>query len=288
MRCLFLSLVALAGCDNVFRLVPLPDPIPDALGDGTTSDGDDAAGGGCPLRFISIGDADGDSEPNDVDLCPGLDNAQVDSDGDGLGDQCDPHSTTPGDCIVLLDDFSNLDCWAAYETWPTCAGKPCTPSSGTTIDLRKPLVMDTAEIYGDLIGTVAGGPTISLLLNDSQPGEAVTGTACEVVNTSNKIGTRVASYSNDAIVLMDTSENGGMQPASEVPISLYVAWRTKVTAPNYSCGSLTSTTTIPLSAGSVDPSTGPPFGSHPVIRVSKTQLVPKLFIGYGSGSQCAQ
>ncbi len=51
-------------------------------------------------------DEDGDGVTNDVDNCPGIPNAdQADSDGDQVGDACDPHPTTPGDQIALAEFF---------------------------------------------------------------------------------------------------------------------------------------------------------------------------------------
>lgn len=51
-------------------------------------------------------DEDGDNVLNDVDNCPGIYNpTQDDSDGDNVGDVCDPHPSTPGDHIAFTEFF---------------------------------------------------------------------------------------------------------------------------------------------------------------------------------------
>ncbi len=90
------ALALVSGCERVLGLAPLPDSPQ------------------YPDHFLMDpdGDADGDHIPNSMDLCPVNDDTQgagggVDSDKDGVGDLCDPHPDTPGDCLVLFDDFSN-------------------------------------------------------------------------------------------------------------------------------------------------------------------------------------
>jgi hypothetical protein len=90
-----LCLVGLAGCDLAFRLDRLP-PLPDYPGS---------------VIVDPDGDLDQDGDLNSVDLCPTIDKAETgagtDLDGDGVGDRCDPHPATPGDCLALFDDFAN-------------------------------------------------------------------------------------------------------------------------------------------------------------------------------------
>jgi hypothetical protein len=76
--------VGAAGCNQILGIDSTH--LPDALVPGTDEDGDGIA--------------------NDVDNCPGIPNTdQLDSDGDHVGDVCDPHPTTPGDEIALKEFF---------------------------------------------------------------------------------------------------------------------------------------------------------------------------------------
>ena len=73
------------------------DCAPARCGDGIVDpgeacdDGDFDAGDGCEATCVFSPDLDGDLVPDVVDLCPSVaDPSQFDSDGDGLGDACDP------------------------------------------------------------------------------------------------------------------------------------------------------------------------------------------------------
>ena len=60
-----------------------------------------------PVDVAASDDEDGDGIPNESDDCPSVfDPAQVDSDGDGVGDPCDPHRTVPGDHLVAAEYFN--------------------------------------------------------------------------------------------------------------------------------------------------------------------------------------
>jgi hypothetical protein len=55
-------------------------------------------------------DEDSDGIPDDCDVCPHIaDPGQADSDGDRVGDACDPEPTNPRQQIVLFDPFVTLD-----------------------------------------------------------------------------------------------------------------------------------------------------------------------------------
>jgi hypothetical protein len=108
-------LVALAGCDQVFLLTHVEGPA--------------------DAKFVShfindpTGDYDQDGDPNGSDLCPTLDHmilgANIDSDGDGVGDACDPHPMDKGDCLVLFDDFAGA---APDSIWKADGGAITTSS----------------------------------------------------------------------------------------------------------------------------------------------------------------
>lgn len=291
MRALAFSFVALMGCDNVFRLTPLPDPPVDGRGDASDVTDDamiDASTVGCPAHYIAAGDLDTDGVPNAQDLCPFLASTtqEPDADADGIGDRCDPHPSMSGDCILLLDTFATLGCWTAYESWQTCGSALCTPSSGATITLINPIPMDTGEIAGTFTQIANGGPFLSLVLNDSQPGEGLTGAGCEVVDSGGNIGTSMTTYAADAAAANTTYTNMPLQASNETPVEVAVAWGAQPNvSPYYQCTSLTSTTSVPVSSGTQYPFEAP-GGMQASIRTNAGVFKPQVFIAYGIGASC--
>jgi hypothetical protein len=90
----FLSFAACDGCG--------PAPVTDDAGPGAScrTDLDCGAGQVCGLAGACIFDGDADGVADDQDNCPDLPNAdQADSDGDGLGDYCDPDGDADGDGV---------------------------------------------------------------------------------------------------------------------------------------------------------------------------------------------
>jgi hypothetical protein len=82
-------LVLLAGCDQVFDLVPVVEmPCWD------------------PAHLAH--DEDDDGIVDGCDLCPNISDAeQTDADADGVGDDCDPHRDDPHDRLALFDPFTD-------------------------------------------------------------------------------------------------------------------------------------------------------------------------------------
>jgi len=118
-------LLSLSACDLVFKV-----NVSGADGGGP---GDDAARGdtgvtGC-RDDSQLGDFDGDMVRDGCDNCPidpngpnNLDN-QTDSDGDGVGDLCDPDPTHGRETLVAFDplDALNQD-WVFDGDWTLAAG----------------------------------------------------------------------------------------------------------------------------------------------------------------------
>jgi hypothetical protein len=290
MRTLFLGLVALAGCDNVFRLLPLPDPVIDAAdsdGSGSSADGPVDARTSCNVGYRSTGDLDSDGIPNATDLCPQLTSFQADADQDGLGDECDPHPSVFGDCIMLLDDFTNLDCWQTNDMWTACGGGLCSPLDTASLELAKPLPFETAELRGTIVSDGGGGPTISLLLNDTQPGPAITGLACELLNSGDVMATSIASFSNDVRGQTDLTINSPAQATTTSDIGVVLAWQVEPTiSPYYRCVTVTKTPTVAFSSNVRYPSVAP-SGQQASIRTKQVVFHPSAFIGYAFGGLCS-
>ncbi len=106
LACAWLGL--LAGCDQLLN-----------LGNITPHDASIDAAFARQIINDPGGDFDGDGEPNATDLCPTIPNnvlgGMTDSDGDHVGDLCDPHPNSPGDCLLLFDDFGDASTFAS--TW---------------------------------------------------------------------------------------------------------------------------------------------------------------------------
>jgi hypothetical protein len=112
-------LLALCGCNAIFGLDATHVGHVDAGGDDAAIDAAHADAGGChPIGH----DEDHDGTDDGCDLCPQLANAgdqpDVDSDGDGIGDPCDPDPKDGHDTLLLFDSFGVPDGWVVYRgTW---------------------------------------------------------------------------------------------------------------------------------------------------------------------------
>lgn len=95
---LALVAIACAGCSKVFDLDELQAPV--------------------DAPACAAGDEDCDGQPNTTDICPAVaDTATDDSDGDLVGDACDPDGTAPVNRRVLFDGFDD-----ASNAWKIKSG----------------------------------------------------------------------------------------------------------------------------------------------------------------------
>lgn len=222
----FGCIVALAGCDRVFGLEPVPDARIDAL--------IDAAPG---FRYIGPGDYDGDGEDNAVDPCPLLAHEDPrDDDGDGLPNVCDPDLNQGGtlpDCIVLLDGFNDavrtLDPkWRTSPGWVDglCdGGAPslCSPEPGSGLaTVYFDAAFETARVEVELRAHTVE-PTTSAtiqLLSDYTPGTDVSGRACGIVHsTGTDLQLSVRDLANGGVIDAFTNGTGyTLAPSDDVEL----------------------------------------------------------------------
>ena len=113
MRTAWLAVVLVAGCNSVFGLEETFPLDEDADDDGVADLDDNCRDVANALQL----DSDHDGAGDECDACPVVANASdaADTDGDSIADMCDPRPTIAGDCMILLDRFSDPAALAA--TW---------------------------------------------------------------------------------------------------------------------------------------------------------------------------
>ena len=162
-----LALLLMCGCNQVFGLEPgSGDDVADGGGDGPPPDGlpDDLDSDGvrdsvdsCPTVYNPRqADEDGDAEINGGDACdpcphrasnpPG--SPHLDSDGDGLGDDCDPDDTV-WHCLRWFDGFSDAPDATVLARY-TSRGGTWTVDVGTVVQ-SDPLAEHAELVIDDLV-----------------------------------------------------------------------------------------------------------------------------------------
>lgn len=146
-----------AGCQLVFGY---DGGTPDTGGqaDAPSDAGPDGDTTCSTLRYFSPGNFDGDAFTDErSDPCPfdGTSAGNNDSDGDGVGDGCDPRPGAPGDCVLAFVSFteSTLPCWTATK-WAPCNGGWCADRDAADAALAWSIPLDPQPAQIELRGTI--------------------------------------------------------------------------------------------------------------------------------------
>jgi hypothetical protein len=270
------SLVLVAGCDQVFGFGDFPSVDEVTKHHGRVFNDPD-------------GDVDNDGVPNASDLCPLDDNSQigagVDTDGDGVGDLCDPAPKVPGDCVALFDDFAFDQPLSSH--WKS-QGAPVhvDPLDGLFIDvadetvvyLDEPLDITTV-ISGGYIHQGGTGSRAIQLFTDIAFAPQVNGVACGPHGPAGATSIAVVDVADGIdTVVVEQAIPGGIPLAAGTDIDF--AWGGRTTA---SCRAVLNTTTA-SQGGEVarDPSSlGGVFG----LRVVNAGFIVGVVVGYGHHCQ---
>ncbi len=206
-----LFLLYLAGCRGLYGVdgehdASAPhDAPPDTPIDAPAIDAPPDAAPIRPIIADGSGDFDGDKIDNAHDPCPLDPTATGDSDGDGVGDACDPHPGTPGDCIVLFDDFATGVNWLplgniAFGCDPTTHTGACVNALGGLAFLlsssAQPLFATGADaqlVFHDS-GAAAGAAYAIGTRMQLDADERLVGDVCGVFRNSGVDGVAVESF----------------------------------------------------------------------------------------------
>jgi hypothetical protein len=144
-------IACLAGCNEVFDLNRTHFAPDDDDGDGAKNGSDNCPGVYNPTQS----DLDGDGYGDACDDCPLIPDAQdADQDGDGIGDACDPHPFAPGDCLLLLDGFTDPTTFAAgwdvVGPAPAFAPGAVVVQAGSSIIVHDPIDASVVEVSGNV------------------------------------------------------------------------------------------------------------------------------------------
>ncbi|MDX2092656.1 MAG: thrombospondin type 3 repeat-containing protein [Kofleriaceae bacterium] len=187
------TMLLLAGCERVFGVGAPADAYVEPAR---------------PLILTPTTDTDEDGIPNESDPCPLISRTEpggeIDQDGDGIYDVCDPEPQMPGDCLALLDVFRD-----DVELSPRWRhdGQPLTLTNGTLelednsiAYLDVPLAVHSLAITGYIRGGTGENRMIQLFF-DLALTPLASGTACAASQVS------TAQISNAAVVQVEQGAN---------------------------------------------------------------------------------
>jgi len=262
------------GCHLLFQLEEV-QPTPD--GDS------DAPALNCTIPYVSPGDFDDDGIDNAHDLCPMVSGDMPDSDGDGVGENCDPHPTVAGDCVLVFQDFreTTLPCWTTNR-WQYDGDGWSTPSPSD----RETLVCSAlASIsYGIMIGRILEPSTdplrAVLVMYRYGGGVDLTGDVCGVKQLSDAFAVTSGLWKNDMLTIGSVSPSNptlAFQPAV-VQLDRWTA------GPSASLCTLKASTGTSATGATTDAYAG--VTGRLAIHSIATRFRVQAFVGYGVGNAC--
>lgn len=187
-----MMLALVAGCG---RLEFTPASQADGGDDGPATDGASSDGLASCVMGADPHDEDADGVIDACDVCPGIaDAAQLDRDGDTIGDVCDPRPDASGDVRVLFDPFAGATLaptWVVQGgTW-TLANDALTQSEAavdrrvydTQLGVTQDLVVETRVTFLDLSQPGDRNAGVVLRLEPTAGNGYVTGVFLDSTNT---------------------------------------------------------------------------------------------------------
>jgi hypothetical protein len=185
----FVVITALAGCGRLRFDAGSPDAPPDS---------DDS-------QAVLGHDEDGDGIPDSLDVCPHIpDPAQLDTDGDRVGDACDPEPANPRQSFALFTPMIGAD--AAWLGTGWSYGADAWGLQASSQRLRRMMTVADADIWVgfDVLALIGPPPRqIELMVGDDVVpfvyGEAFENTGFMVASITRYDGTSYASLGQSAL-----------------------------------------------------------------------------------------
>jgi hypothetical protein len=210
-------LVGLSACDDVFglerhdRVIDAPHPI-------DTVDG----------TVLANHDEDSDGKDDNIDVCPNVaDSEQADSDGDGVGDDCDPFPGQGGDRRYYFSTLQGFADWnVVVGDWTQAVDAVrVTERSGNQLavlnrpPVDNPTVIAVIEQPTSSASGVDYGVMLVTQLDDAFP----PGVACYIYSTEGSL------YIYDNRGVQGISQKNPLSP--ELPVTVSLEGATSKTGP---------------------------------------------------------
>lgn len=158
MRALAL-LTLLAGCNLVFDIEETESREEEAPSDGDGDGEPDATDNCIEVANTNQRDIDDDGLGDACDNCPHITNRDQSAvgDPDPVGDVCDPHPAQMGDCLVLLDMFTDPAAFAAHWEVVSLGAPPAIDAVAGAVTLTPADSYDVSMLARDDAGALLTG-----------------------------------------------------------------------------------------------------------------------------------